>query len=127
MNGILSQKRLRWVSLGLVLGALAAPQAQARTNAPGDRISNPRAVTTFRNDDRLGPKYVPVADGGPVRHTASAITIVKPAGFDVGDALIGAGAAAVATALLAALFLLSGPRKRRRSTSGVAVRIGPRA
>lgn len=120
MNGILNQKRLRWVSLGLVLAALTAPQAQARTNAPDERSSHPAAVTALRNDDRLGPKYVA---GQP----APAITIVKPAGFDVGDALIGAGVAAVATALLAALFVLSGRVKGRHSVSGAAIRAEPHA
>ena len=126
MNGILSQRRLRWVSLGLVLAALAAPQAQARSGGPGANVSHSGAGTPLRTDDRLGPKYVPVANGGPVGQPAATITIVKPAGFDVGDALIGAGVAAVATALLAALFVLSGRFKGHRSTS-VAVRTEPRA
>jgi hypothetical protein len=124
MNTILSHKRLRWVSLGLVLAALAAPPAQSKTGGQAAIVSRSGASTAYRSDDRLGPKFVLVANGRPVGNAAPAITIVKPAGFDTGDALIGAGVAAVATALLAALFVLSGRFKGHRSTNCVAVRMG---
>jgi hypothetical protein len=114
MNGIFSHKRLRWMSLGLVLAALAAPQAQARTGGQGVPRS---AGTALKSDDRLGPKYVPGADSVPAGHPAPAITIVKPAGFDVGDALIGASAAAFATAAVAGLLVLGSRNARRRKVS----------
>jgi hypothetical protein len=107
-----SYNRSRWILLVLVVAALVAPPAQATTGGRGVPRSTAPGV---RSDDRLGPKYATVPAGRP----APAITIVRPAGFDTGDAVIGAGVAAALTALLAALFVVSGRfkgRSRRMST-----------
>jgi pimeloyl-ACP methyl ester carboxylesterase len=107
MNTIFSTRSLRWISLGLVVAAVASPVAQASTRGAGASVSSP-----LSSDDRLGPKYVPTAGSWPAGPPPQAITTVRPAGFDFGDALIGAGAAALLTAAIAGLVVV-GPRVKR--------------
>ena len=126
----------------LAAAAVAAPIAQAR-HAPGEdgKASPPLASVWTASSleiDRLGPKYVPLyhpyaarpaeANGpGPTaagtaianaRHDAppvSVVKVVRPSGFDWGDAGIGAGVGSVTLALAAGLALFV--TRRSRGTS----------
>jgi hypothetical protein len=106
------------------------PGSPAKGHAPTRWNASPLEV------DRLGPKYVslhhpmfaapveasrpgPTAAGTAIanaRHDAlpvSVVKLVRPAGFDWGDAGIGAGAASLALALVAMLVMLVTRRSRR--------------
>jgi hypothetical protein len=88
--------------------------------------------------DRLGPKYVPLhhaysaapvdaSEPGPTaagtaianaKHSAmpaSAVKVIRPGGFDWGDAGIGAAVASLTLALIAGLALLQAQRGQRES------------
>jgi hypothetical protein len=63
--------------------------------------------------DRLGPKHLPLhhPDAMPV----SVTKVVKPSGFDWGDAGIGAGVSSLTLAVIAGLALLLTGRSQRKS------------
>jgi hypothetical protein len=122
-----------WLGLAVAAAAVAAPIAQA-SHAPGEdaKASPPLASVWTASSleiDRLGPKYVPLhhtysarpaeANGpGPTaagttianaRHDAlpvGVVRVVRPSGFDWGDAGIGAGVASLTLAVVAGLALL---------------------
>lgn len=104
------RRRHGWTSIAIVLAtaALGAPTAQAR-HAPDDAAA-PSQPPTVAVDDRLGPKYVPAAERSAPAAVRT-VELVKPNGFQWGDALIGAGVTAFAIALLGAAML--GVTRRR--------------
>ena len=106
------------------------PGAPAKGHAPTRWNASPLEI------DRLGPKYVslhhpmfaapveadrpgPTAAGTAIanaRHDAmpvSVVKVIKPSGFDFGDAGIGAGVASLTLALVAMLVMLVTRRSRR--------------
>ena len=141
MNSSFSRQQVNCLCIALAAAAVAAPIAQAH-HAPGeDGKASPSLALVWTASsleiDRLGPKYVPLhhpysaapveANGpGPTaagtaianaRHDAMPVSVVKlvrPAGFDWGDAGIGAGAASLTLALVAMLAMLI--TRRSRST-----------
>jgi hypothetical protein len=129
-----------WLGLAVAAAAVAAPVAEARLVPGEDGQASPPLASVWTASsleiDRLGPKYVPLhhpysarpveANGpGPTaagtaianaRHDAmpvSAVKAVRPAGFNWGDAGIGAGVASLTLALIAGLALLATRRSQR--------------
>jgi hypothetical protein len=101
----------------LVAATLAVPIAQAR-HAPSENAKatpTPASVVSAPSSnfevDRLGPKNVALhrpQAAAPV----SVVRVVRPGGFDWADAGIGAGAAGLALALVAAVATLVTRRSR---------------
>jgi len=108
------------------------PGSPAKGHAPTRWNASPLEI------DRLGPKYVslhhpmfaapveasrpgPTAAGTAIanaRHDAmpvSVVKVIKPSGFDFGDAGVGAGVASLTLALVAGLALLLTRRSQRTS------------
>jgi hypothetical protein len=116
VNSSFSRTRIASLAVALASAAFAAPAAQAH-HAPGNnaKASPPSAsvwTASSREVDRLGPKYV------PLQHPLSlapvtVVRVVRPGGFDWGDAAIGAGVSGIALALVAGLALLVTRRSRR--------------
>jgi len=131
---------IKCLSATLAAGALAAPVAQAHhARVEHGSASVPPASMWLASSleiDRLGPKHVPLHhpySAAPVdanrpgptaaetaianaRHDAmpvSVVKVVRPTGFDWGDAGIGAGGASLTLALVAMLALLVTRRSRR--------------
>jgi hypothetical protein len=137
-----SRQLIKCLSAALAAGALAAPVAQAH-HAPAEHgsASVPPASVWIASNleiDRLGPKHVPLqhpysaapletSRPGPTaagtaianaRHDAmpvSVVKVVRPGGFNWGDAGIGAGVGSVTLALAAGLALFV--TRRSRGTS----------
>jgi len=111
-----SFSRRRLIIAAVTMAAVAAPAAQAR-HAPTDQVtasSSPAATWTAsgREIDRLGPKHVPLQH--PIaRAPITVVKVVKPAGFVWADAAVGAGVAALALAVIAALMLAITRRVRK--------------
>jgi hypothetical protein len=133
---------IKCLSAVLAAGAFAAPVAQAHHAPAEDRSASVRPASAWiasgREIDRLGPKYVPLQhpyfaapDEGSrpgatatrsatanARHDAmpvSVTNVVRPSGFDWGDAGIGAGVSSLTLALVAGLALLLVRRSQRKS------------
>jgi hypothetical protein len=111
-----SFSRGRIIILAVAASALAAPAAQAYHVVPSDRGTASSSSATWtasrREIDRLGPKHVPLQH--PIaRAPISVAKVVKPAGFVWADAAIGAGVAALALAVVAALMLAITRRVRK--------------
>lgn len=97
-----------WIPIVVATAALAAPTAQAR-HAPDNAAAPPQAPAAAV-DDRLGPKYVGVPNTSAPA-AVQTVEVVRPRGFQWGDAMIGAGVTAFAIALLGAALL--GVTRRR--------------
>ena len=100
-----------WIAMVVATGALLVPTAQAR-HSPNDTAAPSRSLGAA--DDRLGPKYVEIRP-----HTAPSqprtIEVVTQSGFRWDDALVAAGATALAIAGIGGATLLF--TRRRRATS----------
>jgi hypothetical protein len=118
-----------WLGLVVAAAAVAVPVAQAR-HAPGEdgSASVPPAsvwIASSLEVDRLGPKHVALShpySGAPVEASApgptvSVTNVLRPGGFDWGDAGIGAGVSSLTLALLAGLALLLTRRSQRKSVT----------
>jgi hypothetical protein len=106
----------RWgVAVLVGVAAVAAPTAHAHTGAGEPPTTSTPSTSlwtaTGREIDRLGPKHVPLQHR--IVQPATVVRVVKPAGFVWSDAAIGAGAAGLAVALVAALAVLLTGRGRR--------------
>ena len=116
-----TKKTLERIVVAFAVAALAAALAPsvgyARHGPMGHATAAGGSTSTWvasgREIDRLGPKQVPLEHAIVAQPAAPAVVrIVEPGGFDWGDALIGAGVAALATAgLAAALQLMMGGRR----------------
>ena len=116
------------MAAALATAASAAPAAQAY-HAPAEHTTTATTPVSVgeghsragqvwrakgREIDRLGPKYVPLEhaiDPAPV----TVVKAVRPVGFDWGDAGIGAAAASLTLALVAATALLITRRHRDKT------------
>jgi hypothetical protein len=104
---------------GLVVAVLAPSVGYARHGPLGHATATGGSTSTWvasgREIDRLGPKQLPLQHAIVAQPTApDVVRVVEPGGFDWGDALIGAGVAAGATAAVAAaLQMLTGGRRGR--------------
>lgn len=111
MNG--KHGRFGWtgIAIAFATAALLAPTAQAR-HSPNDTAAPSRSLGAA--DDRLGPKYVEIRP-----HTAPSqprtIEVVTQSGSRWDDALVAAGATALAIAGIGAATLVV--MRRRRATS----------
>jgi hypothetical protein len=114
--------RFGWTGIAIAVAtvALVAPTAQAR-HSPSDTATPAGSLTA--SDDRLGPKYVEI-----VPHAAPAqprtIEVVTQSGFRWNDALVAAGATALAIACIGAATLLV---TRRRRASSLPAGLGAQA
>jgi hypothetical protein len=111
-----------WIAIAVATAALAAPTAQAR-HSPGDTAAPSQSPTAA--DDRLGPKYVEM----PARPAASrprTIEVVTPSRFRWDDALIAAGATALAIATIGAATLVVTRRRGSSLPAGLGVQAAPK-
>lgn len=117
-------KMLERIIIAMAVAAFASaafsPVAgYARHGSMGHAMATDGSTSTWvasgREIDRLGPKEIALQHAIVARPAApDAVRVVEPGGFDWGDALIGAGVAAGATAALAAaLQVMMGGRRGR--------------
>jgi len=116
MNRFTWRRVGRLVATAAVAATVAVPAAEAdRTHGgPTGAPAPSPAVWTARGYevDRLGPKHVALQH--PVSPPpATVVKVVRPAGFDWGDASVGAGVAAFVLGSAAGLALLATRRRLR--------------
>lgn len=117
------------VAVAAFASAAFAPAAgYARHGPMGHATATDGSTSTWvasgREIDRLGPKQVPLQHAIVAQPAApDVVRVVEPGGFDWGDAMIGAGVAALATAALAAAVqLMMGGRRGRIGRGHVLAR-----
>jgi hypothetical protein len=112
-----------WIAIAVATAALAVPTAQAR-HSPNDAAAPSQSPTAA--DDRLGPKYVEIG-ARPAASPPRTIEVVTPSKFRWDDALIGAGATALAIATVGAATLVVTRRRRGSSLpAGLGVQAAPK-
>jgi hypothetical protein len=107
-----SRNRLkRWLGLGLALGALSAPAAQAATR-PDDRAGPVRAVGTAGPVPDVFERYAAAHPYGT--GISATVSVVSGGGFDWGDYGAGVGTGIGAILLLAGGLTAVPARRRQR-------------